>query len=71
MNDTTHPGSAEAPRRHYGLATLRSILATWSERARFRRKLEQMSKATPHLIDDIGFTRRQAEAEIAKHFWQR
>jgi hypothetical protein len=29
-----------------------------------------MSKANPHLIDDIGLTRRQVEAEIAKPFWQ-
>ena len=30
-----------------------------------------MSKDNPHLIDDIGLTRRQVEAEIAKPFWQR
>jgi uncharacterized protein YjiS (DUF1127 family) len=63
-------GPAEAPRRHYSLATLRSIIATWDERIRVRRELEQMSKDDPHLIDDIGLTRRQVEAEIAKSFWQ-
>ena len=67
----TPVGPAEVSRRHYSLATLRSIIATWSERIRFRWKLEQLAKESPHLIDDIGLTRRQVEAEIAKPFWQR
>ncbi|NGO51308.1 DUF1127 domain-containing protein [Mesorhizobium camelthorni] len=58
------------PRRHSSLATLRSIIATWEERKRFRWELKQMSKNNPHLIDDIGLTQRQVEAEIAKPFWQ-
>ena len=66
----TPVGPAEVSRRHYSLATLRSIIATWDERKRFRWELEQMSKDNPHLIDDIGLTRRQVEAEIAKPFWQ-
>jgi uncharacterized protein YjiS (DUF1127 family) len=66
----TPVGPAEVSRRHYSLATLRSIIATWDERMRVRWELEQMSKANPHLIDDIGLTRRQVEAEIAKPFWQ-
>ncbi|RWH77296.1 MAG: DUF1127 domain-containing protein [Mesorhizobium sp.] len=60
---------AEMSRRH--LTTLRSIIAAWGERKRFRWELEQMSKDNPHLIDDIGLTRRQVEAEIAKPFWRR
>jgi uncharacterized protein YjiS (DUF1127 family) len=69
----TPMGLAEVSRRH--LTTLRSIIATWRdrtwrERIRFRWELEQMSKANPHLIDDIGLTKRQAEEEIAKPFWQ-
>ena len=59
---------AEVSRRH--LPIPRSIIATWSERIRLRWDFEQMSKANPHLIDDIGLTRRQVEAEIAKPFWQ-
>ena len=69
MNDTPSV-MTEMPRRPYRLATLRSIIATWEERKRFRRELEQKSKDDPHLIDDIGLTRRQVEAEIAKRFWQ-
>jgi len=67
----TPVGSAEVSRRHYSLATPRSIIATWRWRLHFRWELEQKSKVNPHLIDDIGLTRRQVEAEIAKPFWQR
>ncbi len=58
------------PARNGDPATLRSMIATWEERIRFRRDLEQRSKDNPHLIDDIGLTSRQVEAEIAKPFWQ-
>lgn len=63
-------GPADASRRHGGPATLRSIVASWGARIRHRRMLERMLKYNPHLIDDIGLTRRQAEAEIAKPFWR-
>jgi uncharacterized protein YjiS (DUF1127 family) len=66
----TPAGRADVSRRHHGLATQRSMIATWRERIRVRKALAQMSKANPYLIDDIGLTRRQAEAEIAKPFWQ-
>lgn len=66
MNDLAR--LPEVPRRH--LSTLRSIMATWDERKRFRWELAQKLKDNPHLIDDIGLTRRQVEAEIAKPFWQ-
>ncbi len=61
---------AELSCRPHGLAALLSMIATWRERIRVRRALGQMSKANPYLIDDIGLTRRQVEAEIAKPFWQ-
>jgi len=63
-------GRSEASRRRYGLAALRGMIATWKERRRFRWQLAQMAKANPHLIADIGLTKRQFEAEIAKPFWQ-
>ena len=70
MNDMCLIGPAKASRRPYGLlTTLRSIIASWNERKRSRRELARMAKASPHLIDDIGLTRRQLEAEIAKPFW--
>ena len=66
----TPVGLAEVSRLHYSLATLRSIMAAWEERKRVRWELEQMSRDNPHLIQDIGLTRRQVEAEIARPFWQ-
>ena len=43
-----------------------------AEQTRFRWDLKRISEANPHLIDDIGLTRRQVEEEIAKlPFWQR
>ena len=60
---------AEVSHRRYSLAALRSVIATWRERMRFRWELEQMARDNPHLIDDIGLTKQQAEAEIAKPFW--
>ncbi|MFD2053413.1 DUF1127 domain-containing protein [Mesorhizobium calcicola] len=75
-HQAARPGTpaGQVSRRH--LAPLRSIIAawrerTWRERIRFRWQLEQMSKDNPHLIDDIGLTKRQVEEEIAKPFWQR
>jgi uncharacterized protein YjiS (DUF1127 family) len=70
MNDTLPMGQAAVPRRHFSLTTLRSIIAAWEERKRIRRELEQMSRDNPHLLQDIGLTRRQVEAEIAKPFWR-
>jgi uncharacterized protein YjiS (DUF1127 family) len=63
-NDMSH--------RRYSLATLRSTIASWRQRTRFRWDLKRMAKDNPHLIDDIGLTNRQVEEEIAKlPFWQR
>lgn len=51
-------------------AMLRRTLATWCRRMRLRRELARKLKGDPHLIDDIGLTRRQVEDEIAKPFWR-
>ena len=62
----------QASRRRYSLATLRNTIAAWRERTRYRWDLKRISEVNPHLIDDIGLTRRQVEDEIAKlPFWQR
>lgn len=63
-------GPAETPRRRGGLAAMLGILACWEERRRLRWELERMSRDNPHLIDDIGLTARQVEAEVAKPFWR-
>ena len=65
-------GPAEVSRQRYNLATLRNIIAIRRERIRFRWEHKKMSRDNPYLIDDIGLTRRQVEAEIAKlPFWKR
>lgn len=75
LHQATRPGApvglAKVAHRPYGLTTLRSMIATWSERIRFRWELEQKSKDNPHLIEDMGLTKRQVEAEFAKPFWRR
>ncbi|MBN9253353.1 MULTISPECIES: DUF1127 domain-containing protein [unclassified Mesorhizobium] len=56
----------------HALATLRGRIAAWRERAYFRWELKRIARDNPHLIDDIGLTKRQVEDEIAKlPFWQR
>jgi uncharacterized protein YjiS (DUF1127 family) len=74
MNDTLASARAAWPekpvssRRHP--TSPRGMIAAWRERIRFRWDLKQMAEANPHLIDDIGLTRRQVDAEIVKRFWQ-
>lgn len=51
-------------------ATLSALLAAWDARLRFRWDLARKAAETPHLIDDIGLTRDEVAAEIAKPFWQ-
>lgn len=76
-DQAARPGKLTEPVSDRHLTVLRSIVAIWRERrtlrerTRFRWQLGQMLKNNPHLIDDIGLTKQQAEAEIAKRFWQR
>jgi len=72
MNHTlTHAAMAPKATRSRTPATLRSFIADWRWRLRFRRELKRKATDDPRLIDDIGLTKRQVEAEIAKPFWQR
>jgi uncharacterized protein YjiS (DUF1127 family) len=65
------PGTRPAARTHDGPATLQNLVASWRWRMRYRRELLQKARHDPHLLEDIGLTRRQVEAEIAKPFWRR
>ena len=68
----TSAGRMPALHGRYGFAALHNNIAAWRERNRFRWQLKRMAQTSPHLIDDIGLTRQQAEAEIAKlPFWRR
>ncbi|WP_454813284.1 DUF1127 domain-containing protein [Labrys neptuniae] len=64
-------GPCDMPRRRFSLEMLPRMIAAWRKRIYFRRDLEEMAKANPHLIDDIGMKKWQVETEIAKHFWER
>ncbi len=56
---------AARPRGLWGL------IKAWDDRAYYRGQLARLASHTPELIDDIGLTRKQIEAEIAKPFWRR
>lgn len=79
MNDILAPCALLAARpteikgrRRYSLSALRSLIALRREQAYFRFELKRIAKDNPHLIDDIGLTRKEVEEEIAKlPFWQR
>lgn len=62
---------AHASPRHFSLASLQNMIATWRWRRHYRWELEERARSNPHLIEDIGLTTREVEAEIAKRFWQR
>ena len=55
----------ESPRGLWGL------IKAWDDRAYYRGQLARIANHTPELIEDIGLTRQQIEAEIAKPFWRR
>ena len=79
MNDILAPCASLAARpaeikgsRRYSLAALRNLIAERRKQAHFRFELKRIVTDNPHLIDDIGLTREEVEAEIAKlPFWQR
>ncbi|MBD9517516.1 DUF1127 domain-containing protein [Pseudomonas sp. PDM22] len=70
MNHTPRLLLPEASRRSFSLSSLLQLLALWQTRARVRRQLACMARANPHLIEDIGLTRRRVAQEIAKPFWR-
>ena len=48
-----------------------SIFAIWRGRIARRWELAKLLRNNPELIDDVGLTARQIEAEVAKPFWRR
>lgn len=72
-HQTMRPESPARPKpvsRRPGLAELIQLILVWRARRRFRWDLEQIARDNPHLIYDIGLSRWQIEAEIAKRFWE-
>lgn len=66
-----HPELVDASGRPDTRARLRNIIRIWRERVRFRWDLARLARDCPELIDDIGLTMKQVEAEVAKPFWRR
>ena len=50
------------------LLSLRDLVAIWRERHESRLTLRRLDD---HMLADIGMSRADAEAEIAKPFWRR
>ena len=69
-NSSHAPQPVEAAGRRYTLATPGNLISAWRERSYFRWDLARLAKDSPELIDDIGLTMEQVEAEIAKPFWR-
>jgi uncharacterized protein YjiS (DUF1127 family) len=53
-----------------GLAAAGAVIAAWRQRHRYRCDLRRLLRSGPHLIDDIGLTRSDAEREAAKPIWR-
>ena len=52
----------------FNLLSLQDIVSAWRERHESRRTLRRLDD---HMLADIGMSRADAEAEIAKPFWRR
>jgi len=71
MRFDTSQLNVKADGRAEGWPGLRSLIATWKDRGRFRWELARMARDTPELIDDIGLTMADVATEIGKPFWRR
>jgi uncharacterized protein YjiS (DUF1127 family) len=54
-----------------GPATRGDLVTAWRKRIRLRWHLARLSKDGPELIEDIGLTMAQVEAELKRPFWRR
>ena len=61
------PAERRPLRLRHGLRGLAGVLASWSDRARQRRRLTDLDD---HLLRDIGKTRAEALREAGKPFWR-
>jgi uncharacterized protein YjiS (DUF1127 family) len=62
---TTHLPAHLVPRGWFANASEQAL--AWLERARQRRQLQQLGD---HMLKDIGISRADVEAEVAKPFWR-
>jgi uncharacterized protein YjiS (DUF1127 family) len=45
-------------------------VALWRGRLRRREALASLARLGPHILDDVGLTVEQVEAELKKPFWK-
>lgn len=64
---TLRPGTSVLAGHMDRMAQLPALLTLWHRRARQRLEL---TKLDDHLLDDIGLTREEVEAEARKPFWR-
>ena len=61
---------AKAAVRAPSWSGLKSLIKAWHDHTYFRHELARIAKDLPELIDDMGLTMKQVEAELAKPFWR-
>jgi len=61
------PRTSSTERQRGGLGRLLSTLTLWSVRDRTRRRLQTLDN---HLLNDIGLSRDDVQAEGEKPFWR-
>jgi uncharacterized protein YjiS (DUF1127 family) len=54
----------------FSLAEGRELIRASRQRYRYRCELLRLMRSGPHLIEDIGLSRKHAEREVAKPFWR-
>lgn len=45
-------------------------IAVWRGRLRHREALAALARLGPHILEDVGMTVEQVEAELKKPFWK-
>jgi len=64
----TTPTPLTRPRRHEG--RFRAFYARWCRARALWRQRRALAALDDRLLDDVGLTREQAQAEARKGFWE-
>jgi uncharacterized protein YjiS (DUF1127 family) len=74
---TSTPTAADLGIRHVARPRSRTargpwwrVLALWIARSKQRRALREIAALSPHILEDIGITQRQALDEAGRPFWR-
>jgi uncharacterized protein YjiS (DUF1127 family) len=63
--DLARPYRASASKRSW-----RDVIHLWTQRARQRQALADLTELGPHLLRDIGISYQEARLESEKPFWR-